>query len=78
MFAEASDALLASGYQNVVVMKGGYESWLKIYSTSGRARPPPGRWVSTGTEALKSGLNVGGTALTYEEGAHRDEQRLQP
>ena len=29
--------------------------------------PPKGRWVATGKEALKSGLNVGGAALSYEE-----------
>ena len=29
--------------------------------------PPPGRWVPTGTEALKSGLNVGDVAESYEE-----------
>eukprot|EP00958_Prasinococcus_capsulatus_P003611 scaffold324_cov394-Prasinococcus_capsulatus_cf.AAC.32 len=74
----ASDALLRAGYVTVVVIEGGYQSWLSIYSTSGRPRPPPGRWVSTGTEALKSGLNVGGTALTYEEGAHKDSERLPP
>ncbi len=41
--------------------------WRRHYTSSGRATPPPGRWVSTGTEALKSGLNVGGAAESYEE-----------
>ena len=41
--------------------------WRKHYTPSGRNTPPPGRWVPTGTEALKSGLNVGDAAEKYEE-----------
>ena len=29
-----------------------------------------GRWVSTGTEALKSGLNIPGVAESYDEGGN--------
>ena len=50
-----------------------------MFSTSGRRKPPPGKWVPTGKEALKSGLVGDGTsAMTYEEGGSRDGVRLQP
>jgi hypothetical protein len=41
--------------------------WRRHYTATCRATPPAGRWVSTGKEALKSGLNVGGAAESYEE-----------
>lgn len=42
----------------------------QIWSPSGKRRPPPGRWVSTGKEALKSGLNIPGVAESYDEGGN--------
>ena len=47
---------------------------MRHYTPSGRDRPPPGgRWVPSGTEALKSGLNVGDVAESYEEKINVDE-----
>lgn len=43
---------------------------MQVYSTSGRRKPPPGRWVSSGREALKSGLNIPGVAESYDEGGN--------
>ncbi len=43
---------------------------LQVFTTSGRRRPPPGRWISTGKEALKSGLNIPGVAESYDEGGN--------
>lgn len=40
----------------------------QVWSPSGKRRPPAGRWVSTGKEALKSGLNIPGVAESYTEG----------
>lgn len=62
----------------MVVLEGGWEAWLEVYTTTGRPTPPKGKWMSTGTEALKSGLNVGDVAMTYEEGGYQGDQRLQP
>lgn len=42
----------------------------QVFTTSGRRRPPPGRWVSSGREALKSGLNIPGVAESYDEGGN--------
>eukprot|EP00951_Prasinocladus_malaysianus_P004685 scaffold33044_cov36-Prasinocladus_malaysianus.AAC.3 len=47
----------------------------EVFSTSGRRKPPPGRWIASGTEALKSGLNVGDAALSYDEGGNLKEAR---
>jgi hypothetical protein len=44
------------------------------YTTSGRKRMPKGKFVSSGREALKSGLNLDPTvASTYEENWGRPE-----
>lgn len=40
----------------------------QVWGPSGKRRPPAGRWVSTGKEALKSGLNIPGVAESYDEG----------
>ena len=37
-----------------------------MWGPSGKRRPPAGRWVSTGKEALKSGINIPGAAESYE------------
>jgi len=63
---EAAAALIDAGWEAVAVV-GGYSGWREVWTTSGRRVPPKGRWVATGKEALKSGLNVGGAALSYEE-----------
>jgi hypothetical protein len=49
---------------------------LQIWSPSGKRRPPPGRWVSTGKEALKSGLNIPGVAESYDEGGNLTSARF--
>lgn len=71
--AAAADALLEGGFSSVLVVEGGYAGWREKYTTSGRKTPPKGRWISTGKEALKSGLNVGDAALKYEELLNVDE-----
>ena len=63
---EAARALKDAGWETAAVV-GGYKGWREVWTTSGRRVPPKGRWVATGKEALKSGLNVGGAALSYEE-----------
>mmetsp|Transcript_48415 Transcript_48415/g.92627 ORF Transcript_48415/g.92627 Transcript_48415/m.92627 type:complete len:154 (+) Transcript_48415:296-757(+) len=70
--------MVTEGYINTVLVEGGWQAWSSIFSTSGRRKPPAGRWMSTGKEALKSGLDVGSAALTYEEGGAKDGVRLQP
>ena len=66
--ASAAAAVRAAGYAGARPVTGGYAEWRKHYTASGRATPPPGRWVSTGKEALKSGLGVeGDPAASYEE-----------
>lgn len=62
---EACKALL--DYSVKGKLKGGYEGWSKVWSPSGK-KVVPGRWVSTGKEALKSGLTVPGAAESYTEG----------
>lgn len=47
----------------------------QVWSPSGKRRPPPGRWVSTGKEALKSGLNIPGVAESYDEGGNLTNAR---
>lgn len=42
----------------------------QVWTPSGKRKPPPGRWVSTGKEALKSGLNIPGVAESYDEGGN--------
>uniref|UniRef100_A0A7S1NG67 Rhodanese domain-containing protein n=1 Tax=Eutreptiella gymnastica TaxID=73025 RepID=A0A7S1NG67_9EUGL len=63
----AAELMSRAGYTQVVVVEGGYAAWREKYTTTGRNVPPKGRWISTGTEALKSGLNVGDVAASYEE-----------
>ncbi|GAX83278.1 hypothetical protein CEUSTIGMA_g10704.t1 [Chlamydomonas eustigma] len=67
--------LLNAGYNNLVQVQGGYQGWTNVWSPSGKRRPPPGRWVSTGTEALKSGLNIPGVAESYDEGGNLTKAR---
>ena len=65
---DVARVLVEAGYHaSCVGVKGGYRGWREVWTTSGRRVPPKGRWVATGKEALKSGLNVGGAALSYEE-----------
>jgi len=62
------------GYGSVYGVQGGYEGWMEKYTTSGRRRMPKGKFVSSGREALKSGLNLDPTvASTYEENWGRPE-----
>lgn len=49
--------------------------WPQVWSPSGKRRPPPGRWISTGKEALKSGLNIPGVAESYDEGGNQRSAR---
>lgn len=63
-----ASALVDAGYSNVVAVEGGYEAWTAKYTTFGRKVPPKGKFVSTGKEALKSGLDLDDTvAAAYEE-----------
>ena len=43
----------------------------QVWGPSGKRRPPAGRWVSTGKEALKSGLNIPGKRLLLRRAALR-------
>jgi len=86
--AQAAEALVDAGYSSAFQVEGGFSGWTQVFSTSGRRKPPPGRWVSTGKEALKSGLNIPGVAESYDEGGNlitaryaeglRDGQALPP
>ncbi|PNW71648.1 hypothetical protein CHLRE_16g663150v5 [Chlamydomonas reinhardtii] len=68
--SRAVQQLEAAGYNEALGVEGGYQAWTKVFTTSGRRRPPPGRWVSSGREALKSGLNIPGVAESYDEGGN--------
>lgn len=74
-----SDAALRqladAAYSNALLLEGGYAGWSEVWSPSGKRRPPPGRWVSTGKEALKSGLNIPGVAESYDEGGNLNTAR---
>jgi rhodanese-related sulfurtransferase len=70
--------LVSVGYPNCLQVQGGYHGWTNVWSPSGKRRPPPGRWVSTGTEALKSGLNIPGVAESYDEGGNLTKARYVP
>ena len=72
---EAARALAAAGFGEVSVVAGGWTEWRKHYTSTLRATPPPGRWVPTGQEALKSGLMSGDAAMSYE-GAARHRIRV--
>lgn len=63
-------------YSDVMRLEGGYAGWGQVWSPSGKRRPPPGRWVSTGKEALKSGLNIPGVAESYDEGGNLTTARF--
>jgi rhodanese-related sulfurtransferase len=64
----AAEALAEhAGYTNVISLDGGWAEWRKHYTATSRPTPPPGRWVPTGQEALKSGLMSGDAAISYEE-----------
>ncbi|KAI8462312.1 MAG: hypothetical protein J3K34DRAFT_527834 [Monoraphidium minutum] len=86
--AAALAALRGAGYEGAVELEGGYAAYDTVWSPSGKRRPPAGRWVSTGKEALKSGLNIPGVAEAYDEGGNlvaaryaeglRDGQDLPP
>ena len=66
--ASAAEALAThGGYTNVIALAGGWAEWRKDYTATSRPAPPPGRWVPTGQEALKSGLMSGDAAISYEE-----------
>jgi len=41
----------AAGYQGAALVEGGYVAYRAIFSTSGRRRPPPGRWMPSGKGA---------------------------
>ena len=74
--ARAAEVLAAAGFSGeVCVVEGGYDAWSEIFSTSGRRKPPKGRWVASGTEALKSGLNIPGVAESYTEGGDLSKAR---
>lgn len=61
-------ALERLGFTNVYAIEGGYANWIAKYTTSGRKQPPKGKWVSTGKEALKSGLDLDpNVSAAYEE-----------
>ena len=63
----AAELLRESGYAGVHGVVGGYATWLKHYTTTGRRRIQ-GKFISTGREALKSGLDLDpAVASTYEE-----------
>ncbi|PRW33121.1 voltage-gated potassium channel [Chlorella sorokiniana] len=73
--AEAAALLAAAGYESVAQMEGGYQAYCQVWGPSGKRRPPAGRWVSTGKEALKSGLNIPGVAESYDEGGNLQQAR---
>ena len=45
--ASAAAAVRAAGYEAARPVTGGYAEWRKHYTASGRATPPPGRWMPT-------------------------------
>ena len=56
------------GYESVYGVVGGYDGWMVKWTPSGRKRPPKGKFVATGRESLKSGLDLDPeVAATYEE-----------
>ena len=70
------DALVEAGYMNAVAVEGGYSTWMSKYTPFGRKVPPKGKFVSTGREALKSGLDLDPTvASAYEENWGRQDYK---
>lgn len=64
------------GYRAVYGVVDGYQGWMKKFTTSGRRRIV-GKFVSSGKEALKSGLNLDSeVASTYEENWGKPELSL--
>ncbi|KAG1659163.1 hypothetical protein FOA52_007544 [Chlamydomonas sp. UWO 241] len=72
----AMEALSEAGFTGALQMEGGYSGWGQMWSSSGKRKPPPGRWVSTGKESLKSGLNIPGVAESYDEGGNLAAKRV--
>jgi len=73
---ELVDALVEAGYTNAVAVEGGYSTWMSKYTPFGRKVPPKGKFVSTGREALKSGLDLDPTvASAYEENWGRQDYK---
>ena len=70
----AVDILTQGQFEKVLKLKGGYIGWSQVWSPSGK-RVVSGRWVSTGKEALKSGLTVPGAAESYTEGGDLNQAR---
>ena len=64
---QAVTALREVGFVHAVVLAGGWAAFRREWTATLRPAPPPGRWVPTGQEALKSGLMSGDAALSYEE-----------
>lgn len=73
--AQAAAALAAAGYSAAAQLTGGFQCYSAVWGPSGKRRPPAGRWVSTGKEALKSGLNIPGVAESYDEGGNLVQAR---
>ena len=68
--------LQAKGYAKAYGVEGGYLAWMQKFTTSGRRRIG-GKFVSSGKEALKSGLNLDAeVASTYEENWGRPDLSL--
>ena len=72
----AAEALQGQGYEHCYGVRGGYDLWMKRFTTTGRRRIQ-GKFVSSGKEALKSGLNLdAAVASTYEENHGRADLSL--
>ena len=75
--AQAAEALAAAGFSGALSrVEGGYAGYAAVISPSGKRRPPAGRWISSGKEALKSGLNIPGVAESYDEGGNLGTARF--
>lgn len=73
---DAAGVLRERGYEQCYGVEGGYEVWMKNFTTTGRRRIQ-GKFVSSGKEALKSGLNLdAAVASTYEENHGRADLSL--
>lgn len=70
----AAKVLADAQFQAIKRLAGGYVGWQTVWSPSGK-RVVSGRWVSTGKEALKSGLDVPGAAESYCEGGDLGQAR---
>jgi len=64
---QSANILQEQGYPMVHGVDGGFDGWMERWTTSGRRRIV-GKFVSSGRESLKSGLNLDPeVASTYEE-----------